>query len=89
MNQLPQIIIYSLSFLASGVCAIMLLRGYFRSQTRLLLWSGLCFGFLCLNNLAVLYDLLLIPDLDLQALRHAASLAAVSVLIFGLVWEAD
>jgi cytochrome bd-type quinol oxidase subunit 2 len=89
MNQAPQVIIYIMCFIASMVCAVMLLRGFRRTGTRLLLWSGLCFSFLCLNNLAVLFDILVFPALDLQAWRHAAALAAVSVLLIGLVWESE
>jgi hypothetical protein len=84
-----QIGIYTLCLLASGVCAVLLLRGFSRTRTRLLLWAGICFGFLCLNNLAVLVDILVLPTLDLQAWRHAASLMAVSVLLIGLVWESE
>jgi cytochrome bd-type quinol oxidase subunit 2 len=89
MNDAPQIVIYLLCFLASVLCAMLLLRGFQRSKVRLLLWSGLCFGFLSLNNLAVLFDLLIIADLDLQIWRHLASLSAVVVLLVGLVWESE
>lgn len=81
--------IYGLCLAASAVCALLLLRGYLRSRIRLLLWSGICFCFLSLNSLAVLFDLLILPQYDLQAWRHAASLVAVGVLLFGLVWESD
>jgi cytochrome bd-type quinol oxidase subunit 2 len=89
MNDAPQIVIYLLCFLASVLCAMLLLRGFQRNKVRLLLWSGLCFGFLSLNNLAVLFDLLIIADLDLQIWRHLASLSAVVVLLVGLVWESE
>ena len=89
MNQTVQVAIYLLCLGASGTCTWLLLRGYRRSLTRLLLWAGLCFAFLSLNNLAVLFDLLIFPQLDFQAWRHAASLIAVGVLLFGLVWESE
>jgi hypothetical protein len=89
MTDAPQIVIYLLCFLASVLCALLLLRGYQRSQARLLLWSGLCFGFLSLNNLAVLLDLLVVAELDLQVWRHLAAFAAVTVLLVGLVWESE
>lgn len=89
MNDVPQIVIYLLCFLASVLCAVLLLRGFQRSHARLLLWSGLCFGFLSLNNLAVLFDLLIVAELDLQIWRHLASFAAVFVLLVGLVWESE
>ena len=86
MGALP-VVIYVLCLLAGVLCTWLLLRGYRRSGTRLLLWSGLCFGFLSLNSLVVLTDILLLPAGDLQLLRHIASLAAVGTLLFGLVWE--
>jgi len=89
VNQAVQIAIYGLCLLASAACSALLLRGFSRRRTRLLLWAGICFGFLALNSLAVLFDLLIIPEADLLAWRHAASLAAVSVLLVGLVWESE
>ena len=40
MNAAWQIVVYLLCFLASVLCALLLLRGYQRSRARLLLWSG-------------------------------------------------
>lgn len=88
MGPLP-ILIYVLTFLAAALCTGLLLRGYRRSGTRLLLWSGLCFAFLSLNSLAVILDILVLPGRDLQLLRHGASLLAVGTLLFGLIWEGD
>lgn len=84
-----KIAIYVLCFLTSAACAYLLLRGYFRSRTRLLFWSGLCFTFLALNNLAVIFDILILPGANLQVFRHSASLVAVTTLLVGLVWETE
>jgi hypothetical protein len=89
VNQTIQVTIYVLCLVASTTCTWLLLRGYRRTLTRLLLWAGLCFAFLSLNCLAVLFDILILPHWDLQALRHTASLMAVGVLLFGLVWESE
>lgn len=86
MGPLP-VVIYLLCFLAAALCTGLLLRGYRRSGTRLLLWSGLCFAFLSLNSLVVLADVLVFVPQDLRLLRHGASLAAVGTLLFGLIWE--
>ena len=88
MSPVP-VIIYVLCFLTAALCTGLLLRGYRRSGTRLLLWVGLCFGFLSLNSLAVILDLLLFPAGDLQLLRHGASLLAVGTLLVGLIWEGE
>ena len=84
-----QILIYVLCLGACVLCAYLLLRGYRRSGTRLLLWTGLCFALLSINNLAVLLDLAVFVEEDLQVWRHAASLAAVTVLLVGLIWESE
>jgi hypothetical protein len=82
------LVIYLLCFLASLACAGLLFRGYRISGTRLLLWCGLCFAFLSINNLVVMLDVLN-PGGDLRLYRNTASLMAVGALIFGLVWESE
>lgn len=82
-------IVYSLCFLTSAICAALLLRGYARSGGGLLVWTGLCFALLAVNNLIVVLDMLVIRDTDLNLYRLAASFAAVCVLMFGLIWRGD
>jgi hypothetical protein len=79
--------VYVLCALTSALCAGLLTRAYLRSRVRLLLWSALCFTGLALNNIILVIDRAVVPDTDLQLLRDATGLAAVSVLLFGLIWE--
>lgn len=79
--------VYVLCALASIVCAALLLRGYLASRTRLLFWSSLCFFGLAINNVLLFVDLVLIPDIDLALVRAAVAVAALMVLILGLIWE--
>jgi hydrogenase/urease accessory protein HupE len=81
--------IYSLCAIAALLCALLLLRAYHRGGYRLLLWSGLCFVGLTLNNLALVVDKIFIPDVDLSILRTSLALAAMTVLIYGLIWDAE
>ena len=81
--------VYFLCFATSSACALLLVLGYRRSGARLLLWSGLCFLFLALNNLLVIADLLFIAWIDLRVGRILLSLAAVSVLLFGFIWDME
>jgi hypothetical protein len=81
--------VYSLCLLSSAICAWLLIRSYFRTRTRLLLWSAVCFVLLAINNLMVVVDLELLPSVDLSLLRQLCSVAAVSILIFGFIWELD
>ena len=81
--------VYVLCLLASLACTFLLYRSYRRSGAKLLLWTALCFGCLAFNNLFLTFDVLLFPDIQFLPLRHLSSLAAVVVLLYGFVWEAD
>ena len=81
--------VYLLCFLTSAACALLLARSYWRTGTRLLLWSAICFLFLAANNLVVIVDLLLLPDWDLRVGRMLLSLAALGVLLFGFIWAPE
>jgi hypothetical protein len=80
-------IVYLLCFATSAACAWLLLAGWRRSRARLLLWSGLCFLLLAANNLLVVFDLLVLPDLDMRVERLLLALAALAVLLFGFIWD--
>lgn len=82
-------IVYVLCFLTSTACAWLLGRSYARTGTRLLLWSSICFGFLAVNNLVLILDLVMLPNLDLRLIRLLLALAAVISLIWGFIWEIE
>ena len=79
----------SLAVLTSMACMVLLFRAYAASRVRLLLWSGLCFVFLSLNNVLVFVDLVVLPDLDLRPYRLLAALAGVAFLLYGFIVEAE
>jgi hypothetical protein len=81
------ILVYALCALTSTACAVLLLRGYARSHFRLLLWSGLCFVGLALNNILLVVDKQVVPDVDLSAWRTLPALAGVALLLYGFVWD--
>jgi hypothetical protein len=83
------VIVYALCAITSLACALLLLRGYRQSGVRLLLWSGLCFCGLALNNLLLLIDTQLVPEIDLSMVRTMPALIGVMLLLYGLVWEAE
>ena len=89
MSELLPAAVYLLCFATSSACAILLARNYRRTRARLLLWSALCFLFLALNNLLVMVDLLLLPEVNLQIPRLALSLCAVGLLLFGFIWDLE
>jgi hypothetical protein len=80
-------LVYILCALTSAACAVLLLRGYLRNRVRLLLWVGLCFIGLALNNVLLFVDVRMVPAVDLSLWRSLPALAGLLVLIFGLVWE--
>ena len=81
--------VYTLCFLTSTACAWLLGRSYARTHARLLLWSAACFGFLAANNLLLVADLVIFPDLDLRLARLLLALAAVAIIIFGFIWDLE
>lgn len=81
--------VYLLCFLTAVACALLLARTCWRTGMRLLLWSALCFLFLACNSLAVILDILVFPTVDFSLLRTLSSLAAVSVLLFGFIWDRE
>jgi Family of unknown function (DUF5985) len=89
MQELFPTAVYSLCFLTSAACAILLARSYTRAKARLLLWSALCFLFLAANNLLVIVDMLLLPTWNFALPRLLLSLAAISVLLFGFIWDLE
>lgn len=84
-------IVYLLCALTAIVCAWLLMQAYFaRGRYRLLLWSGLCFVGLAANNLLLVVDKLVLPtSIDLSLWRTGVALAALSVLLYGLVMDAE
>ena len=81
--------VYVLCFLTSGACAWLLARTYRRTAASLLLWSAFCFILLAANNLVVVIDMIVLPNIDFRIVRHLLSLAAVAVLLFGFIWDMD
>lgn len=80
--------VYLLCAVTSGVCSWLLARSFVRTRARLLFWSALCFGFLAVNHVVAIVDVL-VPDIDFALPRSLLSLAAVSVLLFGFVWDLE
>ncbi|HVE53864.1 MAG TPA: DUF5985 family protein [Ramlibacter sp.] len=79
-------VIYALCALTSATCLALLWRSYRASGARLLFWSAWCFLLLTVNNVLLVLDKVVFPpEVDLQVWRLAAGLAAVMLLVYGLV----
>jgi uncharacterized protein DUF5985 len=81
---------YGLCTLTALFCAVLLLRAYARSRYRLLFWGGLCFLGLTLNNALLVVDKLIFPEeISLFTWRLVAGLAAMLVLLYGIIFDAE
>jgi hypothetical protein len=79
--------VYLLSALVSLASAVLLLRSYASTRTGLLLWAGLCFLGLTLNNLLLFVGEEIATDADLSTWRAVPALAGMLLLVYGLVME--
>lgn len=81
--------VYTLCAVLSLACAWLLVRAWLVSRSRLLLWSGLCFGWLAVSNVLLFVDLTIVGDeTDLRWARSATFLAGTATLLGGLIWDA-
>jgi len=81
--------VYIMCAVTSIGCAVLLLRGYRASRARLLFWTALCFIGLAANNVLLVVDLMVIESIDFGIARSVSALLAMSVLLYGLVWESQ
>lgn len=79
--------VYLLCAATASACAFLLLRSFSRTRARLLLWCGLFFVALTIENIVLFGDLVVYPHTDLTSLRTAIALLGATLLMFGLVWE--
>jgi hypothetical protein len=89
MGTLFPTLVYTLCFATATLCAYLLGRSFHRTRSRLLFWSALCFGLLAVVNFIVVLDMLVYPEIDFRPIRLWLSLVAVSVLLFGFIWDED
>ena len=77
----------ALAVLTCAACAALLLRRHQRTRRRILFWTALCFGFLTLNNVLLLTDLLVL-DADLRPWRHTSAAVGLVFVLYGLLFDA-
>lgn len=87
---------YLLCLLTGLACTALLVRGYLRGRSRFLLWSAACFGCLSANNALLIVDKVIYPQDELIFIgvnvviwRALAALLGMSLLLFGLIWDAE
>ena len=82
-------IVYLLCAGTAAGCAVLLLRAYLRTRSRLLMWSTICFTAMALDNTLLFLDRVVYPGETMFAFRRLLSVGGVLALLYGLVWEAD
>jgi hypothetical protein len=80
-------LVYILCSATALACAVLLLRGFARSRTPLLLWCGIFFLAMTLENGILFADVVVVPTTDLLAVRRVVGLVGVMALLYGLIWE--
>ena len=83
------VLVYLLCAVTSLACAVLLFRGFRRSRARMLFWSALCFVGFCLNNVLLVVDTQLVPEIDLSIWRTLPAALGLALLLYGFVWDAD
>ena len=81
--------IYGLCALTALLCSWLLLRAYAAGKYKLLLWGGLCFAALTLNNILLVVDKIIFPLIDFSTWRLATALGGMAILLYGLIWDAE
>ncbi|MFC5478480.1 DUF5985 family protein [Massilia suwonensis] len=81
--------IYILCILTSLACTWLLFGSYRRTRYRLLFWSGACFAVMTLNNLFLLLDKIVFPNIDFLPARLISAFFATCLLLYGLIYEKE
>lgn len=80
-------VVYLLSAATAFACAGLLWRAWRANRVRLLVWAGLCFFGLGIDNLLLYADLVLFPNFYMYNAPSLAGLISVGLLLYGLIWD--
>jgi hypothetical protein len=82
-------IIFGLCAMSAILCSWLLLQAYAVKKYRLLLWGGLCFTALTLNNILLIMDRVIFLQVDLSTWRLLTALGGMIILLYGLIWDTE
>jgi hypothetical protein len=82
-------IVYGLCMLTALTCAWFLLQAYRKTQYRLLFWCSVFFSISALNNIFLVVDKVMYPNVDLTLYRYLVALSGLCVLLPGLILERE
>ena len=89
MTSLFAEVTYLLCAVTAVACTFLLLRGFLRTRIRLLLWSGVCFVALAVENVLLYVDNIIVPDIDLSVPRASIALAGLLCLVLALALDGE
>jgi hypothetical protein len=81
--------IYLLCTLTCAGCFVLLMKAWVSTRHGMLFWCALSFGGMTVNNALLVADKLLLPDMDLSTQRLLLALAALLLLVYGLIWTEE
>jgi len=79
-------IVYSLCTLVALLCGGLLLARSRAQKSRMLFWCGLCFAILAVANVLAVVDVVQ-ASIDLTRWRLLTAMLAISLLLYGLIFE--
>ena len=83
-------VVYILCALTSLACAVLLIRSWWLSKSRLSLYSALCFIGLLLNNVMLVLDKVVTgPSIDLSVWTKVPAVVGMAIFLIGLILESD
>lgn len=82
-------LVYLLCFATSLSCAVLLVAGYARNRSSLLLWACLGFVGLTVNNLLLVVDLVILTGVDLWVARQITAAASIGIFLYGFLWKVE
>lgn len=78
-------LIYILCAATCLTCFALLLRGYFRSRARLLLWCSAAFFAFSVSNILLVFDMVISPGQGLSMARTLATFLGLVLMMCGLI----
>lgn len=83
------VLIYGLCMVTALMSAWLLLQAYFKTRYRLLFWCSLFFSIAAVNNVFLVLDKVVYPNIDLTVYRYVVALVGLTVLLPGLILEKE
>ncbi len=83
------LVIYGLCMLTALLCAWLLLQAYSKTRYRLLFWCSVFFSMAAMNNVFLVVDKVVFPDVDLMVYRYAVALVGLMILLPALILEKE